>query len=1276
MYKNYMGVVDLAKQAAATPYTPYGGELVAPLSPTQQAGISNVNAAVGTALPAIYQGMQNVQGGMAAAMPYYNAATGSIQGGINAAMPLQQQAQYGYQNALNMAQPYQNLATNLSFGSAGAVNPNQYSPEAVQQYMSPYMNNVVNATMAQLQNQQGQQRAALQGNAISAGAFGGDRAGIAQAELANQQNLAAGQTLANLLQGGYSNAQQLFGQQQGVNLAAQQANRAAQAAAAGQLGAIGQQGYGQQLGAAQQQAALGQQLYGQGLSTAQQQAALGQGLYGMGLGGGQALAGLGTQAQAAALQGAQAQLAAGAQQQAYQQALDSALQGLFQQQQAYPFQSTQYLANIIEGIGAGTGGTSTATQPGPNVASQIFGGLGALSLISDPKMKDNMEPVGKTFDGQNIYKFNYKGNPTTHIGLNAAETEHHKPEAVSRTQDGIRAVNYDIATEDAAKRGHFAMGGLSSLGGVVAPSMNRQAFESGGGLGDIITALQQYHKPDIGMIPYGQTDTTPYASVHGYIPKTRIPVGKSTIPNAPNMQQDTSSDDFLKQMLQTKRSGTGGLGNIGNILSGTGGSYGFATGLEPGFASGGVVGYREHHDGLSGNTVGGGSFGFDDGSDNNTDKVSQIDYALGKIESGHNPSALGPLTGEGRDRAYGYSQVMGSNVPNWTKEILGTSMTPDEYLNNPNAQKAVTRGKIAQYLGQGYSPQDVASMWFSGKPMDKAGDAADVTGTTVPDYIQRFNKAYGSADTAPAQKQGLGAADQRTLLENVMGRNLDPAVKQSLLAGFLGMMASKSPYFGSAVGEGGLAGVTNYQNQTQLARENALAQAKLQQEQQRVGYEGQRVGFEGQKVDIERQAKGIEALKYWQGNYQPVATPNGIMYKELSSGNLLSQGEYQGKMQPILQKYGLAPADVGISTPSQAPKPAVQEQAPTPDQTTTQPTTNLTATAFKNVSPDYNPFELRQKADAEEKTAITAQANGLKDQQIAADGRAKNYRDLASKIENGEQQVQFKDGSFGFIPEVLSNIQQKKSAEKFAEDQAATQTEFNKKATDFISAYDKDKLQLDLLSNIYSKVETNRASEARADLAGWMREFGVDKLAGLDVSGIQSANDSAIKAATSEAFTVMREQGASKAPATGLREALLTVASPTLSPGSKYQLVTNSLAEANRDKAMYEDWIMAGKPDKDKFTVQWKKDPTHQMSVYQQQAVDQTPLFKGIDKKSDEFNLLMKKPTSSIYEQPQPAAPQTPRSLLGVEGLTYSPTRKQYKDKAGNIYDETGKKVQ
>jgi len=107
-------------------------------------------------------------------------------------------------------------------------------------------------------------------------------------------------------------------------------------------------------------------------------------------------------------------------------------------------------------------------------------GLGTAFLnMSDERTKENIEPVGKTFDNQNIYKFNYKGDPKTNIGLIAQEIEKHNPSAVHKTEGGLRMVDYDAATEGAAERGHFAMGG-SSMGGLVPESMERHPFASGG----------------------------------------------------------------------------------------------------------------------------------------------------------------------------------------------------------------------------------------------------------------------------------------------------------------------------------------------------------------------------------------------------------------------------------------------------------------------------------------------------------------------------------------------------------------------------------------------------------------------------------------------------------------------------------------------------------------------------------------------------------------------------------------------------------------------------
>lgn len=78
--------------------------------------------------------------------------------------------------------------------------------EQLQQYQSPYQQQVIDATMAQLNQQYGQQQNALTGNAIAQGALGGDRAKVAQAALMGEQSRNTASTLAGLQQKGYETA--------------------------------------------------------------------------------------------------------------------------------------------------------------------------------------------------------------------------------------------------------------------------------------------------------------------------------------------------------------------------------------------------------------------------------------------------------------------------------------------------------------------------------------------------------------------------------------------------------------------------------------------------------------------------------------------------------------------------------------------------------------------------------------------------------------------------------------------------------------------------------------------------------------------------------------------------------------------------------------------------------------------------------------------------------------------------------------------------------------
>ena len=573
----YNAANDAAATAASNQYQTYSGEFVAPVNQQEQGAIQNINQAQTYAQPfiagasnqiqqgaaagaqGISQGLGTIDQGAALSQGLYGQSLGGLQGATSAAQNQYGTAQNNISNAQNAGNAYAGAATQGVLGATSAstpllnagvgltaaglgaganynnaannyisggtqnVNPDQFSQNAVNQYMSPYMNDVVQAQMALMNQQNAQQQSALKGNAISAGAFGGDRAGIAQANLAQQQNLSNQATLANTLQQGYGQALGAFQQQQGVGLSAQQANRAAQQFGAQQTAALGQQQYAQATGAAQNIANIGNSLYSQGLGQAQALGSLGQQQYAQGVGAAQAQAGLtgqqlaaqsglsaaqqaaaqglfgqagqqaalqtqagqnlfnmsnqaamnqanlGMQGQQALTSGAQAQLAGGQLQQQTQQAQDQALYNQFLQQQGYPFQTAQFLANIAEGTGALSGSTTTTTQPAP--------------FFSDRRLKEDIKRIGETDDGLPIYKYRYKGDKSeqTHIGFMADEVEDKKPNAVGE-YNGYKTVDYDRATR--ASGGpvgddEYSYGGQGGVAGPYANALRKGIGSSG-----------------------------------------------------------------------------------------------------------------------------------------------------------------------------------------------------------------------------------------------------------------------------------------------------------------------------------------------------------------------------------------------------------------------------------------------------------------------------------------------------------------------------------------------------------------------------------------------------------------------------------------------------------------------------------------------------------------------------------------------------------------------------------------------------------------------------
>lgn len=151
--------------------------------------------------------------------------------------------------------------------------------------------------------------------------------------------------------------------------------------------------------------------------------------------------------------------------------------------------------------------------------------------------------------------------------------------------------------------------------------------------------------------------------------------------------------------------------------------------------------------------------------------MAQFAAAIRNIESrgsgGYN--AMGPITANG-DRAYGAYQVMGANIPAWTKSALGSSLSPQQFLASQEAQDAVFNKIFGGYVGK-YGASGAAQAWFAGPgSIGRSGNPGDMLGTSVSQYVGKFEseiqKLAGASskgmDTASAALERLAGVTTQT----------------------------------------------------------------------------------------------------------------------------------------------------------------------------------------------------------------------------------------------------------------------------------------------------------------------------------------------------------------------------------------------------------------------------------------------------------------------------------------------------------------------------------
>jgi len=260
--------------------------------------------------------------------------------------PMQQQA---FQSAANM-QPSQQLGTATDLASAagmGALGTNYqagrfsggtFGQGAADFYMNPYQQSVTDIgkrEAARQSNILGTQQA---GQATQAGAFGGSRDAIVQAERERNLGQQMGDIQAQGSNAAFQQAQAQFNADQARRMQAQQLGEQSRQYGAG----LGMQGLQTGLQAAGQLGQLGSQQFQQGMDINKLQSVYG-----------------------------------GQMQQQAQRPLDQAYQD-FQNQQNYPYKQLGFMSDMIRGLPLGQQSTSSIYSQGPGTV-QTLAGLGVAA---------------------------------------------------------------------------------------------------------------------------------------------------------------------------------------------------------------------------------------------------------------------------------------------------------------------------------------------------------------------------------------------------------------------------------------------------------------------------------------------------------------------------------------------------------------------------------------------------------------------------------------------------------------------------------------------------------------------------------------------------------------------------------------------------------------------------------------------------------------------------------------------------------------------------------
>ena len=244
------------------------------------------------------------------------------------------------------------------------------------------------------------------------------------------------------------------------------------------------------------------------------------------------------------------------------------------------------------------------------------------------------------------------------------------------------------------------------------------------------------------------------------------------------------------------------------------------------------------------------------------DQVSRVANAIRTMESGGHVDPYNATSPDGGRGAYQFTGTWDEWSAKYNLEKNGKD-APLEFT--PANQDEVAKWKIAGWLSEGKSPQQIFSLWNSGKPewegnkgINKAGIPYD-----VPAYVEKASKLYGKDSDIPA----VPVPEPGPTVSSPFLRARGPLTSESLLDGII------------------------------------KGDVRLQ-----VGWHGS--PYEWEKPDLSKVGTGEGAAAYGHGLYVSDSERVGKYYRETTSRSKYAQYYFEGKNISTFVPEGKAEYDV------------------------------------------------------------------------------------------------------------------------------------------------------------------------------------------------------------------------------------------------------------------------------------------------------------------------------------------------------------------------------